>query len=148
MTVDTEPAPFNVPTVDLAPYLADPSSEKAEAIVQEVRKACMTTGFFSLIGHGVPRELQDAVFEGSEAFFKLSDAEKDKLNKRHFGNSGRGYEVIGSQGLQAGTLPDLKEVGTKFVAASSFNSDIDHLEVGTSSSYICRMSSIMISKKI
>jgi hypothetical protein len=37
--------------------------------------------------------------------------EKKKLDKSSsVGASNRGYEIIGNQGLQEGTLPDLKEV--------------------------------------
>jgi isopenicillin N synthase-like dioxygenase len=111
MTVAKAPSTFNVPTVDLAPYLADPASVEALKIVNQVREACMTTGFFQLVGHGIPRPLQDEVFAGSAAFFKLPFEEKKKLDKSEsVGASNRGYELIGNQGLQEGTLPDLKEV--------------------------------------
>lgn len=112
MTVTKAPSStFNVPTVDLAPYLADPNSIEALKIVNQVREACITTGFFQLIGHGIPRPLQDEVFAGSAAFFKLPFDEKKKLDKSESaGASNRGYELIGNQGLQEGTLPDLKEV--------------------------------------
>jgi isopenicillin N synthase-like dioxygenase len=114
MTVTKSPSSnFNVPTVDLAPYLADPTSSGALKIVNQIREACISTGFFQLIGHGIPRSLQDEVFAGSEAFFKLPFEEKKKLDKSEsVGASNRGYELIGNQGLQEGTLPDLKEVCT------------------------------------
>ena len=106
---------FNVPTVDVSPYLADPTSIEALKIVKQVREACVTTGFFQLIGHGVPRSLQDEVFAGSEAFFKLPFEEKEKLDKsQSVGASNRGYELIGNQGLQEGTLPDLKEASSSY----------------------------------
>lgn len=102
---------FNIPTVNLAPYLADPTSTEALEIITQVRDACITTGFFQLIGHRIPRSLQDEVFGGSAAFFKLPFEEKKKLDKSEsVGASNRGYEIIGNQGLQEGTLPDLKEV--------------------------------------
>jgi isopenicillin N synthase-like dioxygenase len=102
---------FNVPTVDLDPYLADPTSIEAMKIVDQVREVCITTGFFQLIGHGIPRSLQDEVFAGAAAFFKWPFEEKKKLDKgESVGASNRGYELIGNQGLQEGTLPDLKEV--------------------------------------
>ena len=113
MTVPQAPpsSNFNVPTIDIAPYLLDPSSTEALKVVNAVRTACTTTGFFQLVGHGISRSLQDAVFKGSEALFKLPMEEKVKMDRsQSIGASNRGYELIGGQGLQADTLPDLKEV--------------------------------------
>ncbi|PVH86101.1 2og-Fe oxygenase family protein [Cadophora sp. DSE1049] len=112
MTVPQAPptATFNVPTIDIAPYLLDPSSTEALKVVNAVRTACTTTGFFQLVGHGISRSLQDAVFKGSEALFKLPMEEKVKMDRsQSIGASNRGYELIGGQGLQEDTLPDLKE---------------------------------------
>lgn len=110
--------PFNVPTIDLSSYLLDPSSPEALKVVSAVRAACVTTGFFQLVGHGIPRSLQDAVFKGSEALFKLPFEEKVKMDRSHsIGASNRGYELIGGQGLQENTLPDLKEVNIKIDGA-------------------------------
>jgi len=119
---------FYIPTIDISPYLSDPTSVESLKIVNQVREACMGTGFFQyvqllthfplpadaasrIINHGIPKTLQDEVFAGSEAFFKLPTEEKKKLDKScSVGASNRGYEIIGNQGLQEGTLPDLKEV--------------------------------------
>lgn len=112
--------PFSVPTINIAPYLSDPTSPKSWEIVSAIKHACTTTGFFQLIGHGIPTSLQDAVFKGSEALFKLPMEEKIKLDRgKSIGASNRGYELIGGQGLQEGTLPDLKEVITPLPQLSS-----------------------------
>lgn len=113
MIVTKASSAFNVPTVELAPYLTDPTSIEALKIVNQVREACITTGFFQLVGHSIPRSLQDEVFAGSAAFFKLPFEEKKRLDKSEsVGASNRGYELIGNQGLQEGTLPDLKEASS------------------------------------
>jgi isopenicillin N synthase-like dioxygenase len=105
------PIPFSVPTIDIAPYLSDPTSPESSDIVSVIKNACTTTGFFQLIGHGIPTSLQDAVFKGAEELFNLPMEEKVKLDRgESVGASNRGYELIGGQGLQEGTLPDLKEV--------------------------------------
>ncbi|KAI1079866.1 Clavaminate synthase-like protein [Whalleya microplaca] len=106
MTVDKGPS-FVIPTIDIAPYLADPSSSASAQVVEDVRQACATSGFFQIVNHGVSRELQDAVFKASETFFALPLEEKKKLQHPTLKN--RGYELIGSQALQEDTLPDLKE---------------------------------------
>ncbi|KAH8904357.1 2og-Fe oxygenase family protein [Coniochaeta sp. PMI_546] len=106
MTVDKS-APFTIPTIDISPYLQDPSSPEAKKIIEDVRNACMTTGFFSLVGHGISKELQERVFNASKAFFALPLEEKRKLSAPPLLN--RGYEQIGSQALQEDTKPDMKE---------------------------------------
>jgi isopenicillin N synthase-like dioxygenase len=105
------PKPFEIPTIDISAYKSNPSSPEALKIVEQVRNACMTVGFFQLVGHGIPRDLQDAVFRGSAAFFALPASEKKKvLRDRAAGAINGGYEVIGTQGLEQGKLPDLNEV--------------------------------------
>ncbi|KAI1134116.1 Clavaminate synthase-like protein [Hypoxylon sp. FL0543] len=99
--------PFVIPTIDISPYLEDPSSAASVGVVDEVRRACVSSGFFQIVNHGVPKELRDNVIKAAETFFALPLEEKKKLRPPVLKN--RGYEVIGSQALQEGCLPDLKE---------------------------------------
>src|SRR6266498_1045985 len=102
----TPPPPkstFQIPTIDVSPYLSDPESIESQKIVNQVRDACVSTGFFQLTGHNIPRQLQDDVFNGAEKLFSLSTEEKLKMDKRKsIGASNRGYEVLGGQGLEEG----------------------------------------------
>ena len=104
--------PFSIPTVDISPYLQDLHSSKAQEVVSQIRDACKTSGFFQIIGHGIPQPLQEAVFKSAQAVFDLPFDEKVKLKSA----VGRGYEIIGSQTLQPGTKPDMKEVDLNFGA--------------------------------
>lgn len=97
---------FSIPTVDISPYLIDPESEAGQYVVAQIRDACRTSGFFQIIEHGVPRSLQEQVFEAAKLIFDLPLDEKLKLK----GGSGRGYEMLQGQTLEAGKKPDLKEV--------------------------------------
>ncbi len=110
MATPAKPTTFTIPTVNLQPYIDDPYSVQANEIVSQVATACKTSGFFQIIGHGIARELQQAVFTAAAAFFSLPVEEKKMLDPSAHGVSNRGYEVIGSQVLQEGALPDLKEV--------------------------------------
>ncbi|ERF75875.1 hypothetical protein EPUS_01241 [Endocarpon pusillum Z07020] len=103
-----EPTQFYVPTVDISPYLADPTSAEAGKIIADVRAACISTGFFQITGHGIPRSLQKDVFDAAAAYFALPYDEKKKLDaKTTIGH--RGYDVLASQSYEADVLPDLKE---------------------------------------
>lgn len=122
MTVDapiqaaaSAPASNNsyVPTIDITPYLEDPTSPAALKVVAAVRQACTTIGFFALTGHGIPRSLQDEVFAGTKKLFALPKEEKLKLERKYQAPlMNRGYEVMGTQVLQEGAAPDQKEVTT------------------------------------
>lgn len=107
-TMGSVTADFGIPTIDISPYLQDPTSEAAGRVIQDVRNACMAVGFFSLVGHKIPRNVQDNVFKAAKRLFNLPIEEKRAL--RHPMLKNRGYEIIGAQALQDDTLPDLKEV--------------------------------------
>lgn len=107
----------SIPVIDISPFL-DPTcteSQKNEIVVA-VRDACVTYGFFQLIGHGVPPETQEQILGCAKSFFDLPLAEKQALAmSKAMGESNRGYETIGGQRLQSGKLPDLKEVSHHIV---------------------------------
>ena len=98
-----------VPTIEISAYLRDPSSPAAGMIIEEIRNACLSTGFFQILGHGLPREVQGGILAAGKRFFALDFEEKKKLDaKTTIGH--RGYDVLASQSYLEGVLPDLKEV--------------------------------------
>lgn len=109
MSPSTLPRPFYVPTIDLSPYLSNPSSAEAETVIDSVRAACLSTGFFQIVGHGLEKSLQKDVFDAAVKFFELPFEEKKKLDaKTHVGH--RGYDILASQSYEEGVMADLKEV--------------------------------------
>ncbi|KAJ4423187.1 hypothetical protein N0V82_002181 [Gnomoniopsis sp. IMI 355080] len=98
---------FHIPTINIAPYLRDPMTDAARRVVRDVRDACMSVGFFSMTGHGIPKDLQDNMLTAAKRLFNLPLEEKKTLKHPLLKN--RGYEIIGAQALQSDTLPDLKE---------------------------------------
>jgi isopenicillin N synthase-like dioxygenase len=74
-----------------------------------VREACETSGFFQIINHSIPSELQEEIFHQQRRLFNLPLEEKMKIDKSK-NNYNRGYEKIGSQRFQAeDAKPDFKE---------------------------------------
>lgn len=106
ITNEATSANFTIPTVDISPYLDDNHSMEADQVIEQIRAACATSGFFQITGHGIPDSLQADIFAAAKAVFALPDEDKRKLA----GVPGRGYEIIGSQILEPGKKPDLKEV--------------------------------------
>ena len=123
--------PFLIPTVDISSYLTDPTSTEAKEVVAKLRDACMTSGFFQVVGHGVSPRLKGEVFEAAKKIFDLPLEEKIKLG----GTNARGYEVFGGQALQEGTKPDLKEV-TFFKPCLLFMSRTYQIDLCRDSSWV------------
>jgi isopenicillin N synthase-like dioxygenase len=107
-TLKTAAPPFQIPTVDISAFLADPDSPAAQEIVPVVRAACRSTGFFQITGHGISQQLQKSVFTGAKKFFKLPFEIKSALDSKKVPGL-RGYDVLESQAYEEGLMPDLKE---------------------------------------
>ncbi len=106
---DCKTEPFYVPTIDVAPFLNDPNGPGCDEIISEVRRACLSTGFFQITGHGVPKSLQQSLFDSAANFCAFPFEEKMKLDAtKTVGH--RGYNVLASQSYEGDVLPDLKEV--------------------------------------
>ena len=43
-----------------------------------IQKACTSTGFFSIVNHGVPEEILEHCWQASLDFFEQSESEKMK----------------------------------------------------------------------
>ncbi|RVX66122.1 hypothetical protein B0A52_10056 [Exophiala mesophila] len=95
------------PILDFSAFYGDDEVAKAK-LVEEVRKCCLHNGFFQITGHRVPAELQQDLLKCVKEFFALPQEEKEKVLKDK-NTWNRGYEKFGSQILEAGTSPDLKE---------------------------------------
>ncbi|TVY30627.1 2-oxoglutarate-dependent dioxygenase [Lachnellula hyalina] len=119
-TLDSEmPASNLVPTIDISPFILDPTSPLVDKIVETARKACIETGFFQITGHGISEELQSELFEASKQFFALSPEEKQSLDVNT--KPGRkGYDS--AEAYNGEKLPDLKELvdATKMVHSHLF----------------------------
>lgn len=77
-------------------------------MVDQVRKSCLYNGFFQIINHSVPLELQKGALDSAKKFFNLPQEEKNKASKNN-NTWNRGYEMLRSQILEEGTQPELKE---------------------------------------
>ncbi|RAL03538.1 uncharacterized protein BO80DRAFT_500327 [Aspergillus ibericus CBS 121593] len=90
------------------PISSTPTSEAANDVCQAIRAACLHTGFFQIIGHGVSPSTWSAAFEASRRFFAPPTEQKQKLDiTKQIGF--RGSDGIGTQSYGEDTVPDLKE---------------------------------------
>ena len=100
-----------IPLIDIAPFLEGSTAGKHQ-VAEEVARACEEIGFFTIVGHGVLKELTDRIDTESRAFFDLPPEEKMKV-RRPFPDRAPGYFPSGSRNfaytLDKETPPDLME---------------------------------------
>eukprot|EP00292_Cryptomonas_paramecium_P008632 CAMPEP_0113662328 /NCGR_PEP_ID=MMETSP0038_2-20120614/508_1 /TAXON_ID=2898 /ORGANISM="Cryptomonas paramecium" /LENGTH=282 /DNA_ID=CAMNT_0000577197 /DNA_START=56 /DNA_END=901 /DNA_ORIENTATION=- /assembly_acc=CAM_ASM_000170 len=72
-----------LPVVDL--------DQSEDIVVQSIRSACESFGFFYLLGHGIPIEQFDSVLATSKSFFEQEDSIKAKVGPGSPGPDFRGY---------------------------------------------------------
>lgn len=104
--------PVAIPTVDISPFLdGQASTEARDQVVEAMRHACHTYGFFYLVGHGISEQDRDTALECTKLYFSLPMEEKmETWIGKAMGRSFRGYEPPALQVHQEGLLPDTKEV--------------------------------------
>lgn len=96
------------PILDFSAFYSNDVSAKKK-LVDDVRNCCLHNGFFQITGHKVPLELQQRIMDWNKKFFDLSLEDKMTVNKDTTNTWNRGYELLRSQILEEGTLPELKE---------------------------------------
>jgi isopenicillin N synthase-like dioxygenase len=96
--------PRRLPIIDIA---AGRTDEKQTQTAAEIDAAAAEYGFFYIVGHGVPPRTIDSLIALSDAFFRLDEAAKRRIDMSRGGRAWRGYFPVGGE-LTSGR-PDLKE---------------------------------------
>lgn len=100
-----------IPTVDMSAILSpDASNAERNQVIENVRHASTTYGFFNLVGHGIPHAQLQEAFESSKRFFALPEEKRMEVHVgKAMGRSFRGWEPPFIQQHHEGLLPDTKE---------------------------------------
>ncbi|RAK80868.1 isopenicillin N synthase family dioxygenase [Aspergillus fijiensis CBS 313.89] len=85
---------------------ADP--EKKATLVRQIREACERHGFFQLVNHGIPLDIQQNVLEQAQTLFSLPAEVKEKYSM-DIGTPNLGYEHLRAQNFEKRGPGDLKE---------------------------------------
>ncbi|HEX2578730.1 MAG TPA: 2-oxoglutarate and iron-dependent oxygenase domain-containing protein [Aquihabitans sp.] len=96
-----------LPVIDVGPLVGPADHAAVARVADEIDRACRSTGFFLVTGHGVPREDLDRLDAAARAFFALPDPVKARIAMAHGGRAWRGWFPEGGE-LTAGR-PDHKE---------------------------------------
>ncbi|MFI6041839.1 isopenicillin N synthase family dioxygenase [Nocardia sp. NPDC051321] len=96
-----------IPVIDLS---SRHSATGRRTIAAAIGAACASSGFFTIVGHGVPTELIDRMCATNREFFVLPDAAKDAVAHRPGVSGFRRMAGSTAHSLDKKTPPDLCEV--------------------------------------
>lgn len=96
-----------VPVIDLSGASGDDGRSR---VAKAIGAACESSGFFTVVGHGVDRGLIDRMYATSRAFFELTADEKARVavgpgTHGFYANAGSASKSVGKD-----SPPDLNEV--------------------------------------
>jgi isopenicillin N synthase-like dioxygenase len=94
-----------LPLIDIESLIANPGDRSA--VAARIREACLDSGFFYIVGHGIDEALQARLEDLSRQFFAQDLETKLELRMSRGGRAWRGYFPVGGE-LTSGR-PDLKE---------------------------------------
>ncbi|KAL9108979.1 MAG: hypothetical protein Q9227_006375 [Pyrenula ochraceoflavens] len=106
-----------IPLIDLAPSFSASSSSSSNArheVAQQIRTACLTTGFFQITNHGIPERVCNGILQQARRLFhELSPTQKEKLHMK--GNAlFRGWEPSDWTSVYVGQDEKKKELKEAF----------------------------------
>lgn len=108
----TDPPPLALATVDVSALDTCDGSAWA-TVAEQIDAACRTTGFFTVVGHGVPDDLRTDALRLAAELFALPGAAKEALRVACPPGIQRGYSGLGAEAQAAAsggeTHPDLSE---------------------------------------
>lgn len=121
---------FEVPTIDISPYLADsPDPAACADVAARLDRACRDVGFVQVTGHGVPAPVVSDLADAMDDFFALPLEVKKEYRRGPAEN--RGYAPPKSESLSmslgvasTSMMNDFYEAMTVGVEASAF-ADLD-----------------------
>ncbi len=101
----------DIPVIDLQVYFANPQEQTLEAVAAQLRTACQTVGFFSIVGHQVDAELVTAMFAMTRRFHALPLELKNSIamDRPDWPVGGVGYLPIRHRKLPARDKGNLNE---------------------------------------
>jgi isopenicillin N synthase-like dioxygenase len=98
----------SLPVIDVSPLVSSGASlDERAAVGREIDRACRTSGFLLVTGHGIDRALRDDLEGLHREFFALPDDVKAQISMPRAGSAWRGWFPVGGE-LTSG-VPDQKE---------------------------------------
>jgi len=136
-----------IPTIDISSLVnQDFNSNKSVKTINKIKKACITIGFFQVIGHGINKKNIKNICNVGNKFFNSSENNKIKLAPKKWNyknkNIYRGYfpnDVNGKEGLDIGDLKVTKKYAAikkkQYIEYLNLNKSFDKKSVKILSKY-------------
>ncbi|MET0899327.1 MAG: 2-oxoglutarate and iron-dependent oxygenase domain-containing protein [Mycobacterium sp.] len=126
---------FEVPAIDISPWVTGGDAEARRAVAEAVDDACSRVGFMQILGHGIPAAALAGLAAGIDGFFGLGSEVK---NGYRVHGANRGYSPPESESLSlslgvesAARMNDFFEAFNIGVEARSFTGlDLDEADYG------------------
>ena len=101
----------DIPVIDLQAYFSSPDEAKLALLGEQLRIACETVGFFSIIGHQLPRGQISSMFDFASKFHALALQEKNAIamDRSAWPVGGVGYLPVKHRKLPARDKGNLNE---------------------------------------
>ncbi|GAA1888908.1 2-oxoglutarate and iron-dependent oxygenase domain-containing protein [Streptomyces durmitorensis] len=88
--------PFQVPVIDITPYVAGGTAGERARVAREMDEACSEVGFVQILGHGIPEVTLDDLAAAVDGFFGLPLETKKSYRVT---GANRGYSPPRSESL-------------------------------------------------
>lgn len=98
-----------LPVLDISALTSGGSEPARRSVGQEIRDACINSGFFYITNYGISAEDWDAVAETMRSFFGLPQDVKDRVRCVDL-TKAVGYQPIFSETITPGYQADFKEI--------------------------------------
>ncbi|KAI9741370.1 MAG: hypothetical protein M1834_003087 [Cirrosporium novae-zelandiae] len=91
---------FQIPVIDISPSYSNSIADR-QAVASQIRSACLNSGFFQIVNHGIDQQACDGILEQARRFFhELPIEKREKLHIKYSGFF-RGWEPADSTSLYA-----------------------------------------------
>ena len=100
-----------LPVIDFTPFACDGSAEARRSVASQLRAACVKTGFFYLVNHGVSEQEFEIAHDFGHLFFMQPRAEKQKIAKIHH-PARQGWMATGGMNPDENPDPDADQKET------------------------------------
>nr|KYP61045.1 1-aminocyclopropane-1-carboxylate oxidase isogeny 1 [Cajanus cajan] len=94
---------YAIPVIDLASIHEDPCERKR--VVERVKEASETWGFFQIVNHGIPVNIMDGMLDGIMKFFE----QDDELKLEFFSHDHRPFMYNGNSNLYNKVIPSWRD---------------------------------------